>query len=76
MNTPYFLENTISEGSLFVLHKARYGTKYVILKTTRDKGAMFCEILRREYEIGKTLSHASLVSTLGFEEDTPVGTYY
>jgi hypothetical protein len=48
----------------------------LFLKTTRDKGAMFCEILRREYEIGKTLSHASVVSTLGFEEDTPVGTYY
>ncbi len=69
----YFLENTISEGNMFVLHKARCGTKYVILKTTREKDAMFCEILRREYEIGKTLSHASVVSTLGFEEDTPVG---
>ena len=69
----YFLENTISEGNMFVLHKARCGTKYVILKTTREKDAMFCEILRREYEIGKTLSNASVVSTLGFEEDTPVG---
>lgn len=69
----YFLENTISESNMFVLHKARCGTKYVILKTTREKDAMFCEILRREYEIGKTLSHASVVSTLGFEEDTPVG---
>ena len=69
----YFLEKTISEGNMFVLHKARCGTKYVILKTTRVKDAMFCEILRREYEIGKTLSHASVVSTLGFEEETPVG---
>lgn len=69
----YFLENTICEGNMFVLHKARCGTKYVILKTTRVKDAMFCEILRREYEIGKTLSHASVVSTLGFEEETPVG---
>lgn len=69
----YFIEHTISEGNIFVLHKARSGTKYVILKTTRVKDAMFCEILRREYEIGKTLSHASIVSTLDFEEDTPVG---
>lgn len=69
----YFIEHTISEGNMFVLHKARNGTKYVILKTTRVKDAMFCEILRREYEIGKTLSHASIVSTLNFEEDTPVG---
>ena len=69
----YFIEHTISESNMFVLHKARSGTKYVILKTTRVKDAMFCEILRREYEIGKTLSHASIVSTLGFEEDTPVG---
>ena len=69
----YFLENTISESNMFVLHKARCGTKYVILKTTREKDAMFCEILRREYEIGKTLSHASVVSTIDFKEDTPVG---
>lgn len=69
----YFIEDTISEGRMFILYKARCGTKYVILKTTREKDAMFCEILRREYEIGKTLSHASIVSTLDFEEDTPVG---
>ena len=69
----YFIENTISEGRTFILYKARCGTKYVILKTTREKDAMFCEILRREYEIGKTLSHASVVSTIDFDENTPVG---
>ena len=35
---------------------------------------MHSEILRREYEMGKTLSHACIVSTLAFEENTPVGT--
>ena len=74
IETPYIIENTISEGKIFVLHKARRGTKYVILKTTRIKDAMFTEILRREYEIGLTLSHACIVSTIAFEEDTPVGT--
>ena len=74
IETPYIIESTISEGKIFVLHKARRGTKYVILKTTRIKDAMFTEILRREYEIGMTLSHASVVSTIAFEEDTPVGT--
>ena len=69
----YFIENTISEGRTFILYKARCGTKYVILKTTREKDAMLCEILRREYEIGKTLSHASVVSTIDFDENTPVG---
>ena len=69
----YFIENTISEGRTFILYKARCGTKYVILKTTREKDAMFCEILRREYEIGKTLSHASVVSTIDFDENTPFG---
>ena len=72
--TPYIIESTISEGKIFILHKARRGTKYVILKTTRIKDAMFTEILRREYEIGLTLSHACIVSTIAFEEDTPVGT--
>lgn len=73
-NTPYIIENTLSEGSVFVLYKARCGTKYVILKTTRTQDAMHQEILHREYELGKTLSHACIVSTIGFEEITPVGT--
>lgn len=64
---------TISEGRVFSLFKARYGTKYVILKTTHIQDAMYSEILRREYEMGKTLSHACIVSTLAFEENTPVG---
>ncbi len=72
--TPYIIESTISEGKIFVLYKARRGTKYVILKTTRIKDAMFTEILHREYEIGLTLSHACIVSTIAFKEDTPVGT--
>ena len=69
----YSIIETISEGRVFRLFKARYGTKYVILKTTHIQDAMHSEILRREYEIGKTLSHACIVSTLAFEENTPIG---
>lgn len=69
----YSIIETISEGGVFRLFKARYGTKYVILKTTHIQDAMHSEILRREYEMGKTLSHACIVSTLAFEENTPVG---
>ena len=69
----YSIIETISEGRVFRLFKARYGTKYVILKTTHIQDAMHSEILRREYEIGRTLSHACIVSTLAFEENTPVG---
>ncbi|MED9996025.1 MAG: serine/threonine-protein kinase [Paludibacteraceae bacterium] len=69
----YSIIETISEGRVFSLFKARYGTKYVILKTTHIHDAMHSEILRREYEMGKTLSHACIVSTLAFEENTPVG---
>ncbi len=68
-----YIEELISEGSIFLLYKARCGSKYIILKTTRLKDAMFTEILRREYKIGLTLHHACVVTTLGFEEDTPVG---
>ena len=56
-----------------MLHKARCGTKYVILKTTRTQDAIHQEILRREYEIGKNLSHGCVVSTIDFAENTPVG---
>ena len=31
------------------------------------------EFLRREYELGYSLSHSCIVTTLGFEENTPVG---
>ena len=63
----------ISEGRLFRIHKARMGTKYIILKSAAHKDAMTTEFLRREFELGITLSHSCVVTTLGFEEDTPAG---
>ena len=63
----------ISEGRMFRIHKARRGTKYIILKSAVHKDAMTTEFLRREYELGCTLSHSCIVTTLGFEEDTPAG---
>lgn len=63
----------ISEGRMFRIHKARRGTKYIILKSAVHKDAMTTEFLRREYELGSTLSHSCIVTTLGFEEDTPAG---
>lgn len=62
---------TISEGRMFRVHKARQGTKYVILKTAMRQDTMSVEILRREYDISKTLIHPCIVSTLGFEETIP-----
>lgn len=64
---------TISEGRFFRVLKARMGTKYIILKSAVHKDAMTTEFLRREYELGCTLSHSCIVTTLGFEEDTPAG---
>lgn len=63
----------ISEGRMFRIHKARRGTKYIILKSAVHKDAMTTEFLRREYELGSTLSHSCIVTTLGFEEDSPAG---
>ena len=63
----------ISEGRMFRIHKARKGTKYIILKSAVRNDAMTTEFLRREYELGSTLSHSCIVTTLGFEEDTPAG---
>ena len=67
------LLDLISEGRMFRIHKARRGTKYIILKSAVHKDAMTTEFLRREYELGGTLSHSCIVTTLGFEEDTQVG---
>ena len=63
----------IGEGRMFRIYKARMGTKYIILKSAVHKDAMTTEFLRREYELGSTLSHSCIVTTLGFEEDTPAG---
>lgn len=63
----------ISEGRFFRILKARQGTKFIILKAAKNPGSMFTEMLRREYELGKSLSHACVVSTLDFVEETPVG---
>ena len=67
------LLDIISEGRMFRIHKARMGTKYIILKSAVHKDAMTTEFLRREHELGSTLSHSCIVTTLGFEEDTPAG---
>ena len=63
----------ISEGRMFRIHKARRGTKHIILKSAAHKDAMTTEFLRREFELGSTLSHSCIVTTLGFEEDTSAG---
>lgn len=65
--------DTISEGRFFRIYKARKGTKFIILKATVNSDAMSVEILRREYELGKSLSHSCIVSTQDFNENTPVG---
>ena len=64
----------LGEGSMFCVYKARCGAKYVILKTSIAQDGMSVEILRREYQLGRTLSHCSIVNTLDFLEDTPLGT--
>lgn len=67
------LLDIISEGRVFRIHKAKRGTKYIILKSAVRADAMTTEFLRREYELGSSLSHPCIVTTLGFEEDTPAG---
>lgn len=63
----------ICEERMFRIHLARKGSKHIILKSAAKPEAMTIELLKREYELGISLSHACIVSTLGFEEDTPVG---
>lgn len=65
--------DTISRGSMFSVLKARRGTKFVTLKVANMPDAMFTELLRREYELGCTLSHGCIVSILDFVEQTEAG---
>lgn len=63
----------VSEGRMFRIFKARMGTRLVALKVPAADDAMSESILRREYELCRDLSHPCVVSTLGYESDTPVG---
>lgn len=67
------VEGVISEGRTFRILKARSGTKFVILKAAVHPDSMSTGILRREYELCRTLSHPCIVNTLGFEEHSPAG---
>lgn len=69
----FSIEGVISEDSTFRVFKAESGTKFVTLKTVVSNDAMSLEILRREYELCRTLSHPCIVNVLGFEEESPVG---
>lgn len=73
--SPYEMEicGVMGESSLFRIYKARHGTKYVIIKCPVQSETIYIEMLRREYEIGYTLSHPCVVNILGFEENTEVG---
>jgi transcription antitermination factor NusG len=62
--------DTISRGRTFSVLKARRSTKFVTLKVANTPDAMYSEMLRREYELGSTLSHGCIATTLGFEEET------
>lgn len=72
-NDEIIILDTISQGAMFRVLKARRGTKLVALKVANTPSAMFTELLRREYELGCTLSHGCVVTTLGFEEHTEAG---
>lgn len=65
--------DTISRGRTFSVLKARRSTKFVTLKVANSPDAMYSEMLRREYELGSTLSHGCIAATLGFEENTEMG---
>lgn len=65
--------DTISRGRTFSVLKARRSTKFVTLKVANSPDAMYSEMLRREYELGSTLSHGCIAATLGFEEETEMG---
>lgn len=63
----------IARSSRFRLVKARRATKYIVLKGLVKDDSMHREMLRREFELSYTLSHPSIVTTLGFEESSPIG---
>lgn len=67
------LLETLSVGRFFRVVKARRSTKYVIVKTLITSDSMFKELLRREYELSRSLSHRSIVAATEFLDSTPFG---
>lgn len=64
---------TISEGSRTRIFKARMGTKFVALKAGIADDSMTWSLLKREYELGRGLSHFCIASTQEFLEKSPIG---
>lgn len=64
---------TISQGRRFCVLKGREGSKFVTLKVASTPDGMHTELLRREYEIARTLYHSNIVTTLHFTELPEVG---
>lgn len=69
----YEILGIISEGRVFRISKARHGTKVVILKSAITPDSMSVEMLKREYELARSLSHPCVVSTISFCDDSPLG---
>lgn len=63
----------IAHSRQYRLYKARRASKFVVLKGLVSDDAMHREFLRREFEIANTISHPSIVNTLDFAEETPIG---
>jgi len=53
--------------------RASYEGKAYVLKAAPDSSSASIALLRREFQIARTLSHPNIVQTFGFEEQTPVG---
>ncbi len=63
----------LARNSRYVIHKAQRASKFIVLKSLVNRDAMMTEMLRREYELGRSLSHPSVVGTLEWIENTSLG---
>lgn len=68
-----FIIEELVRNKHFVIYKAQSGSKFIALKSPIVQDAMMTEMLRREYEIGKSLAHPLIVNTLDFLPSSPVG---
>ena len=64
---------TIHRSARCDILKAQRGSKYLTLKVSRESDTLSAELLRREFELGKSLSHPCLVDYIGYEPMTPAG---
>lgn len=71
--TDYSSPVLLFERTTCRLYRTSRSGRQFIIKTASDTSGKLTDLIKREYDISLEVSHPNIVSTIAYEEDTPVG---